>query len=255
MAGKPATSPRSISWPRIYKSPEQVLSLIELLPGLLVIDHLFSPQTLLSWIQFLTAPTTPIILTPSPPKQRGEASRTNDRFSVDDRAFAEVLWQETGLRELCQGEGGLEGAGREKKKPLGLNSNIRLYRYTRSAYFGREWQLVSLVHWAYLLADTQFSAHYDDEYVDKQTEYKSEWTLLIYLTGEDTLDPALAVKGGETSFYPNGVNKKGGGKSVDVAIKEGRAVLHRHGSDCMLHEGKVVREGVKWVLRSDVMFG
>jgi len=42
-----------------------------------------------------------------------------------------------------------------------------------------------------------------------------------------------------------------------VVPKSGTALLHRHGSgrECLRHEGKEVRRGEKWVLRSDVLFG
>jgi len=39
-----------------------------------------------------------------------------------------------------------------------------------------------------------------------------------------------------------------------VAPRVGRALLHRHGAACLEHEGRAVRCGVKYVLRSDVVF-
>lgn len=30
------------------------------------------------------------------------------------------------------------------------------------------------------------------------------------------------------------------------------ALLHKHGQDCLLHEGREVREGEKWIIRSDL---
>lgn len=59
----------------------------------------------------------------------------------------------------------------EPRKPHSLNSNIRVYKYTESQHFG---------------------PHYDDSVRDEQTGAKSEWTLLIYLTGEED-----GVQGGE----------------------------------------------------------
>lgn len=35
----------------------------------------------------------------------------------------------------------------------------------------------------------------------------------------------------------------------------GLALIHRHGPDCLLHEARPVTAGVKYVLRSDIMFG
>ena len=52
-----------------------------------------------------------------------------------------------------------------------LNSNIRLYKYTQ---------------------DQRFGPHYDDAAQDTETGAKSEWTLLIYLSGLED-----GVQGGE----------------------------------------------------------
>ena len=62
--------------------------------------------------------------------------------------------------------------------------------------------------------------------------------------------------GGETVFYPDEDTAMGGGAngegSVVVEPETGMALLHRHGGDCMLHEGREVLGGEKWVLRSDL---
>jgi len=39
---------------------------------------------------------------------------------------------------------------------------------------------------------------------------------------------------------------------VVVGLETGMALLHRHGNQCMLHEGREVLEGEKWVIRSDL---
>jgi hypothetical protein len=57
---------------------------------------------------------------------------------VDDVEFAKLLWEQTGLKEVCQKESGEEGKLRSTRKgwtPIGLNSNIRLYRYEPGAFF------------------------------------------------------------------------------------------------------------------------
>jgi len=41
---------------------------------------------------------------------------------------------------------------------------------------------------------------------------------------------------------------------ASVAPSTGMALLHKHGDDCLLHEGKVVKAGIKYLLRSDVIF-
>lgn len=76
---------------------------------------------------------------------------------------------------------------------------------------------------------------------------KTTWTLLIYLTGRSD-----GVVGGETVFY----TRPKRGEEIVVEPEKGLALLHKHGADCMLHEGRLVSEdgGVgKWVLRSDLV--
>ena len=83
---------------------------------------------------------------------------------------------------------------------------------------------------------------------------RTTWTLLIYLTG-----PVTGCVGGATVFYPElGPAKKFSGKSSDgtdpivVDLEVGMALLHKHGQDCLLHEGRAVIQGEKWVIRSDL---
>lgn len=111
--------------------------------------------------------------------------------------------------------------------PKGLYPKIRMYHYPPSTFFG---------------------PHFDATTKDDVTGLRSKWTLLIYLTGED-------VQGGSTIFWTKEPNRKGkGGESIGVKLKTGRAVLHKHGDDCLLHEGEMVTAGDKWILRSDVMY-
>lgn len=74
------------------------------------------------------------------------------------------------------------------------------------------------------------------------------------------------MTGGETAFYPCGVapmnngkprktKVKAGEEDVVVGLQTGLALLHRHGRECLLHEGRPVSRGTKWVLRSDVVVG
>lgn len=82
------------------------------------------------------------------------------------------------------------------------------------------------------------------------TSARTTWTLLLYLTS-----PATGCVGGETVFYPDLPKKKSKDpppEPIVVSLETGLALLHRHGADCMLHEGREVLEGEKWVIRSDL---
>jgi len=112
-------------------------------------------------------------------------------------------------------------------------SSIRVYRYQTGQFFDK---------------------HYDDSnqlmHGDPPAPCRTTWTLLIYLTG--SVD---GVVGGETVFYTD-ATRTGKNEAVVVDLEKGLAVLHRHGRECMLHEGKLVIDdgGVgKWVLRSDLV--
>ncbi len=53
----------------------------------------------------------------------GEAFRDNDRISFQDEQLAQQLWQQTGLRQIFDEMGQVEGM-----PAVGLNPNIRIYR-------------------------------------------------------------------------------------------------------------------------------
>jgi len=143
----------------------------------------------------------------------GEAVRHHSRVSFDDLPFAEALWAgglDEALGGLCIG----------RRRPIGLNENIRIYKYEPGDVFGQ---------------------HIDGMNVTPRG--RTEFTLLLYLSGE-----AEGLLGGETAFYD------GGQELVRITPVAGSALVHRHGSQCLLHEALEVTKGVKYVLRSDIVF-
>ncbi|GJR45575.1 2-oxoglutarate (2OG) and Fe(II)-dependent oxygenase superfamily protein [Tanacetum coccineum] len=159
----------------------------------------------------------------------GEAYRDNDRIAVDDPVLADTLWN-SGLSNLFTD---LTIRGRVA---VGLNPNIRLYRYKVGQRFGR----------------------HIDESVDVGEGKRTHYTLLIYLNGGETKAKADTngshnsfepLVGGETVFY-------GSRNSLvaEVSPTQGMALFHLHGAKCMLHESRNVVKGVKYILRSDVFF-
>ncbi|XP_057476869.1 uncharacterized protein LOC130764582 [Actinidia eriantha] len=161
---------------------------------------------------------------------KGEAYRDNDRISVNNPVLADTIW-ESGLNTLFS-DFKIRG-----KVAVGLNPNIRFYRYKVGQRFGR----------------------HIDESVDLGAGKRTHYTLLIYLNGGSKTksrndkgvpqDSPETLIGGETVFYgPRN------GLVAEVTPMEGMALLHIHGDKCMLHEGRNITKGVKYLLRSDVVF-
>ncbi|KAK4192575.1 putative prolyl 4-hydroxylase 4 [Podospora australis] len=229
---KPATLPLAAttppSWP-VFKPalPVVDLELETLVSEKVVVLRSFFPQKLCrDYVAFLR--TLPLLTTPGKPK-RGDAVRVNDRFQIQDHRFADRLWSETGLKDaLLQYPDATELWGGEI---IGLNPNIRVYRYSPGQFF---------------------DAHYDDANSvtvttssGEQIPAKTTWTLLLYLTSA-----AEGCMGGETIFYPH--DRQSPKEAIPVSLETGMLLLHKHGDDCMLHEGSEVTAGEKWVLRTDL---
>ncbi|KAG0229649.1 hypothetical protein BGW42_001410 [Actinomortierella wolfii] len=156
-------------------------------------------QTLVDYIEEVMAEPTRI--DPKPTRRPGYAYRDNDRFSFHSQEFADMLWHKVGLAKLWErlwsGPSGLEtthklfvtSPGKTKNSParirsaVGLSPNIRFYRYQSGQSFG---------------------AHYDDSIEDEIQQTKSEYTVLVYLNGDQMSD----LVGGETVFYPSGKKEK-----------------------------------------------
>lgn len=192
---------------------------------ILVVPNFFTANLCKTYVSFLA--TLPLTTTPGKPK-RGEATRVNDRYQIDDPLFAQRLWEETSLKELVES---YEDQSIWGGQVLGLNSNIRIYRYSPGQFFDQHYDMSNKV-----LAPG-----------NAKLAGKTTWTLLIYLT---------SCGGGETAFYPEPASKRD--KTPDPILVDpqvGSALLHRHFPECLLHEGKEVLSGEKWVLRSDLVVG
>lgn len=197
-----------------------------------IIENYFTKKECEQVINYFNTHLPPIPPSSLIPKS-GEAFRSNDRQSMKNKEVADTLWR-IGLYQVC--------VQQEKffqvslpRKPCGLNSNIRIYRYQEGQ---------------------KFEAHYDDSVKDDITGLWTDWTLLIYLNDD--------LNGGETCFYKDHDDstknqkkkkKKESSPPIIVKPKQGLALLHRHGQHCLLHEALEVTQNVKWVLRSDVLIG
>lgn len=136
------------NWPALKpRIPASDLLLTPILQDqIYLIRNLLSAALCRSLVSFLSS-QIPLATTPANPR-RGEAVRVNDRFQIDDARFAGRLWRETGLAEVV-GRGVFDdedeeddegGDGRQDiwgGEVLGLNPNIRIYRYTPGQFFAQ----------------------------------------------------------------------------------------------------------------------
>ncbi|KAG7195543.1 uncharacterized protein KQ657_003306 [Scheffersomyces spartinae] len=223
-----------------YKFPAEFLDLNEQLKKLffkptpttvvedqiIVVDH-FIPVTVCDLLiktfeTGLKLETTPLV------KSKGYAVRVNDRVSLPNSYGAsQSLWLYLNSI-LSQGneyeyEDDDNDISHTFQDAIGLNPQLRVYRYRKGHHFGK---------------------HYDEAVTVDKPKGKTKWTLLIYLTGDDEFE------GGGTIFYPRHNSKQG----LNIHPKKGMALLHKHGDDCLQHEAEMVKSGEKWVLRSDVVF-
>lgn len=169
----------------------------------------------------------------------GEAFRDHYRLGVHSEYICQQVWDKTGLKEAMvktwqemalnpQQTPPQQRRGQQKdeliqSKPqqaVGLNPNIRMYKYSIGERFGK---------------------HIDDCCYVPELHGYTKYTLLVYLS---------STAGGDTVFYDDKDRVV-----ASVQPQTGLALLHRHGEkECLEHEATAVMRGVKYVLRSDVVF-
>lgn len=145
--------------------------------------------------------------------------RNNDRIIFEDERLANSLFKQVKpfLPQTIQ-----LGLKEKLWELVGLNERFRYYRYSQGQ---------------------QFKAHFDGEY-ERDKFNKSFLTLLFYLNEDFT--------GGATTFYQWQAGYIDRERPTHVITpKKGQALLFEH-QQC--HEGSAVMTGVKYVLRTDVMY-
>lgn len=94
------STPVQLQWPLLEPLlPAADLELVEVLPDQIrTIPNFFTATLCKKYVNFLQK-SVPLATTPGKPK-RGDAVRVNDRFQIHDPAFADRLWNTSGLREV-----------------------------------------------------------------------------------------------------------------------------------------------------------
>ena len=132
----------------------------------------------------------------------------------------------------------------EGKKPLGINTRFRFYRYEKGDYFkyhsDGDWPGSKVV------GNELITNAYDDRY--------SKMTFLILLNDD--------FIGGETRFLVNADNpgqpaRRGHAtKEIDVRTPAGGVLLFPHGRHPLhcIHSSMPITQGIKYIIRTDMLF-
>lgn len=154
--------------------------------------------------------------------------RGNLRLLITDPALAAALWERVRPFVPATLSTADSQDGNDTWVACGLNECFRLAKY----YPG-----------------TRFGAHCDARF-ERHAHEKSFYTVNIYTNS------VPAEHGGRTRFYAE-QRRRGDDCCVDLAVKPeaGLAAIFRHGPrDELLHDGEELRGGIKYLLRTDVMY-
>lgn len=110
----------------------------------------------------------------------------------------------------------------DRARAIGCYEKLRLYRYRAGGkdLFGR----------------------HVDEAADVEGGGRTGATVLVYLT---------EVEGGETVFYRGAAGRS---EATRFRPEAGALLWHHHGARCLEHEALPVTKGVKYVLRTDIVY-
>jgi len=167
------------------------------------------------------------------PATRYIAQRECGRIQETNWDIAEQLFQRMQHFEMMKKINpliGIDGSG--GYLPMTCNGNIRIYKYEKGMSFGK---------------------HVDgSDRIPEVQNGNTEITVLVYLS---------SCLGGATRFYlPFSKNKSKSSKNkeksgISFVPQAGAILFHVHGDRCLEHEADPVLSGIKYVLRTDIVYG
>lgn len=102
---------------------------------IVVVRNFWTSTLCKDYVAFLKG--LPLVTTPGIPR-KGDAVRVNDRFQINDEAFANRLWLDTGLRELVCGSEEDNNEGHEDEQQEGMSKEERRELWYAMAQFRKE---------------------------------------------------------------------------------------------------------------------
>jgi len=205
-------------------------SVITLVPTAVFVAHNFLTQAECNnWVKYAEEIGFEKLCSP---QTREYAQRECGRISKTDWEMADKLYQrmQSMVEEIAKQV--VVSSSDRTYAPITCNGNLRLYKYEKQMSFGR---------------------HFDgSESISRYQGGNTEITVLVYLT---------SCKGGATRFYLPNSSKRGKKKSksensdgIAFEPEAGAILLHMHGDRCLEHEADPVLDGLKYVLRTDIVY-
>jgi hypothetical protein len=198
----------------------------------------------------------------SNPQTREYAHRECGRIQINDWNMAQLLYNRMKpfLDQLVStGQVTVPNSNCEYK-PVGCNGNIRIYKYEKNMSFGRHYdgsnaiprflggntEITVLIYLSSCEGGaTRFHLPHKKKQrkKGKQQGSKKQKTASIGQGGDD---------GGGGDDGNNNSNDDGNG--IAFVPKEGSILMHMHGDRCLEHEADPVLNGIKYILRTDIVY-
>jgi len=142
--------------------------------------------------------------------------RTNTRVVVDDEAFAKSLFDR--VRHIIpERRDSIDGSS---WRAISCNDHFRLCKYVPGQFFSK----------------------HEDSYFARTEDEVSFYTVNIYLNEE--------FENGATRFFDNDSDQP----YAKYKPLTGSALIFEHFTESLMHDGEEVQDGVKYLLRTDVMY-
>jgi hypothetical protein len=237
---------------RSLKKSSRVDIAINILDEFLIsVDNFMTKEECKSWIEFADSVTFEKLDLRA---TKYNANRYHERFQYHDDNLATNIFRRV-LEFIPSSIDGLS--------PIGCSTNIRFYKYNKGDVFGPHIDESNLVDGGI----TKFTLliYLTSSYpevtnlltVDKPSKGNKKKIIASSSSAASSLSSTQEGEkliGGETVFYSDHRARRDDVFAV-ITPREGRLVLHGHGDRCRTHESRIIKNGVKYVLRTDVIYG
>lgn len=207
---------------KVFMEMSGSFAIDEILPGCVwIVPDFLQPEECNAWISLVEDETKKKLDYVQHSATKYIASRECFRWQQDDDNVAKALFERMEVCGILKELQAKVDFASSSYLPCACSPNIRLYKYEKGMAFGK---------------------HVDGSHPVEGVGM-TEVTVLVYLSD---------CQGGSTRFYPASSGKRA--KSIAFAPKQGAMLVHIHGDRCLTHEADPVVSGLKYILRTDIVY-